>query len=206
MRRDRVLAVELLVQVLGEDLDVSGFIHRLGCGVELGVDGGHLLRHLGGREECSLLAVEDLAQEVAEQLECVGLVLVVRPGVHRRRGIGVRELACQQDLRVVCPEVVRHLVLVDVRGPVEVGADIPLGPLRLLVERHQLLVPRLVVPGVPRLATLFDQVLGLVRRGDEDRVDVVDVGTAGDLLGGAVGGHLSASWVAMDMSSMKLSE
>ena len=56
----RVVARELLVEVLGEHLDVAGLVHHLGGGVVLGVDPRDRLDDLGRAQQRTLLAVHEL--------------------------------------------------------------------------------------------------------------------------------------------------
>jgi hypothetical protein len=59
---DRIVARQLLVEVLGEHLDVPGLVHDLGRRVVLGVDPRHRLDDLCRADERALLAVEELGQ------------------------------------------------------------------------------------------------------------------------------------------------
>ena len=62
VRVDRVVTRELLVEVLGEHLDVAGLVHHLRRGVVLGVDPRHGLDDAGGAEQRALLAVHELRE------------------------------------------------------------------------------------------------------------------------------------------------
>ena len=62
VRIDRVDEVELLVQQARVRLDVARLVDDLRRGVELGVDGRHLLHDLRGADERALLAVQELRE------------------------------------------------------------------------------------------------------------------------------------------------
>ena len=60
---DPVLARHLLVEVLGEHLDVAGLVHHLRRRVVLGVDPRHRLDDPRGAQQRALLAVQELGQQ-----------------------------------------------------------------------------------------------------------------------------------------------
>ena len=66
---DRVVAVELRVEVAREHLDVARFVDHLRGRVVLGVDPRHGLDDLRGADERALLAVEELAHPEVERLD-----------------------------------------------------------------------------------------------------------------------------------------
>jgi hypothetical protein len=59
---DGVVPGALVVEVLGEHLDVAGLVHDLGGRVVLGVDPRHRLDDPGRTQQRPLLAVHELAQ------------------------------------------------------------------------------------------------------------------------------------------------
>ena len=79
VRVARVLgAVELLVEVLGEDLDMAGLVDHLGGGVVLGVDPRNGFDDLGGAQQGALLAVHELRQAPVHGLDAeVGPLVLV---------------------------------------------------------------------------------------------------------------------------------
>jgi hypothetical protein len=62
MAVQRVDELHLLVEVAAVDLDVAGFVDHLRGGIELAVDVGNGLHDLRGADECTLLAVHELAE------------------------------------------------------------------------------------------------------------------------------------------------
>ena len=169
---------------------MAGLVHDLGGRVVLGVDPGDRLDDLGGADERALLAVEELGQGPALRLDVEVEPLLVAPVLERRAG--------EVD-SLVAPAVL-HLVRdgdgrgVDVGVPREVPR-VPLRGLRLLVEPLERLAGLLVVPGEDRVGVGVDGVRDLVdvAVGDgEDRLDVVDVGTADELFGARHG--VTSDW------------
>ena len=128
----RVLdAAQLLVQVLGEHLNVACLVDHLGGGVVLGVDPRDGLDDLGGADQGALLAVQELAEAPVHRLDAQVLPFLLVQLVERR----FRVLGEVGHLGGVGGG--QHLVRIDVDRPVQVGLAVPLGDLRLLVELVQ---------------------------------------------------------------------
>jgi hypothetical protein len=170
---DRVVPVLLLVEVLGEDLDVAGLVHHLGGRVVLGVDPRHGLDDLGRAQQGALLTVHELAQRPVVGLDGEADPLVLGPLLERGAGDVLLELG---ELHALEGGV---LLEVDLGVPGEVGLAVPLRALGLLVE----LVERrpgalLVVPREDGVGVVLDRVDDLVHVGvadGEDRLEVVDL-------------------------------
>ncbi len=85
----RVVAGELLVEVLGEDLDVARLVHHLRGGVVLGVDPRHRLDDLGRAEQRPLLAVHELREQpvlvLDAELDELLVVPLLEHGAGQRR-------------------------------------------------------------------------------------------------------------------------
>ena len=120
---------QFLVEVAGEDFDVTGLVDHLGRGVQLRVVPRHGLGDLGGAEKRTLLTVHELREApLALQNRELGPLLVaplldgravVVAGGETRHGRG---------------EVGRNLGLdVDVGVPGQVGGGVPLTGLGLLI-------------------------------------------------------------------------
>ena len=133
MHVDREVVRQLLGEVLGVDLDVAGLVHHLGRRVVLGVDPRHRLHDLGRADERALLAVHELAQHPA---------LPAAPRSYHSssesfsNGVPTRSSAMVVFMRVV--GVTGDGPRVDVDAPVDVGGDVPLRRLGLLVQLRQL--------------------------------------------------------------------
>ena len=173
----RVVARELLVQVLREHLDVAGLVHDLRGGVVLGVDPRDGLDDLRRAEQRTLLTVHELRQEP---------VLVLDPELNEalvvpllQDGAGDGGLVPLHLGRVRLGVGDDHALLVDLNRPVQVGLPVPLRLLGLLVEPVELgLGALLVVPGELGRAIVGDTVEPLhVVLADEaqDGLEVVDV-------------------------------
>jgi hypothetical protein len=133
VRVDRVVARELGVEVLGEDLDVPGLVDHLGGGVELGVDPGNGLDDASGADERTLLPVQELREHPVLALDVERQPLLGAP--RRDRGAAPVDLVAEAGPR---REVRRgHRLLVDVDLPGQVGLGVPLAGLGLLVEPGQ---------------------------------------------------------------------
>ena len=131
---DRVVARQLVVEVLGEDLDVPGLVHDLGGGVVLGVDPRDRLDDLGRAHERALLAVHELRQRPVLALHAELDPFLVTPA--RQRGPAHVEAFTEAP---VGHGVGHHeLLLVDLGLPGEVGLAVPLRLLGLLVELLEL--------------------------------------------------------------------
>ena len=83
---DRVVPRQLVVEVLGEHLDVAGLVHHLGRGVVLGVDPRHGLDDLGRAQQRALLAVHELRQRPVLALDRRTGSTPCRPMLERRAG------------------------------------------------------------------------------------------------------------------------
>ena len=155
VRVDRVVTRELLVEVLGEHLDVAGLVHHLRRGVVLGVDPRHGLDDARGAEQRALLAVHELRERPVLALDAELDPLLLGPLLERRaREVdGVAEEAAVLAARSSSAT----LLLVDVDRPVEVGRDVPLRRLRLLVELDERRAAALVVPREDRVDVRADR-------------------------------------------------
>jgi hypothetical protein len=80
---ERVVPVELGVEVLGEHLDVAGLVHHLGRGVVLGVDPRHRLDDLRRADQRTLLAVHELAEGPVVGLDAEVDPLLLAPLLER---------------------------------------------------------------------------------------------------------------------------
>ena len=168
----RVGARQLLVEVLGEHLDVAGLVHHLGGGVVLGVDPRDGLDDLGGADQRALLAVHELAEHPVLRLHAELGPLLIAPALEER--------AAQVDAAPAVGGGVGddHRLLVDLDRPVEVGLAVPLGGLGLLVELLEAGPgPLLVVPGEDGVGVVLH---GVDRGLDVGVGHVHDVGVAGD--------------------------
>ena len=172
---DRVVAGELVVEVLGEHLDVAGLVHHLGGGVVLGVDPRHRLDDLGRAHERALLAVHELRERPVLALDAELDPLLVAPLAERRAG-DVDALARSRRWHGVGHH---QLLLVDLGLPGQVGLAVPLGLLRLLVELVELGTTALVV--VPGEDGVVDRVDGVaaprprsVLHDGQDGLEIVD--------------------------------
>ena len=128
---DLVLARQLLVEVLREDLDVAGLVHHLRRRVVLGVDPRHGLDDARGAQQRALLAVEELREQRVLHLDA-DLAPLLLAEVLDRRVLDLLQRA--EPHRRAAGELGRDLLRVDVGRPVEVGGDVPLRRLRLLVQ------------------------------------------------------------------------
>ncbi len=131
---DLVAAAHLLVEIAGEHLDVAGLVDDLRGGVQLGVVPRHGLGDLGGAQQRTLLAVEELRQRPLAVLDAERQPLLLAPvadhGVVVEVGV---DAGGDADL------VARHdLFEVDFDRPVEVGGSVPLSGLGLLVQLAKL--------------------------------------------------------------------
>ena len=175
VRVDRVVARELVVEVLGEHLDVAGLVHHLRGRVVLGVDPRHGLDDAGGAEQRALLAVHELREQPVLRLDAELDPLLLGPLLERR---ALEVDALGEEALVGLDVLERELHLVDLGRPVEVGGDVPLRRLGLLVELDERRAAALVVPrehrvGV-RLHRVHDRVgVGVADR--EDRLEIVDL-------------------------------
>ena len=128
---DRVVAVELGVEVLGEDLDVAGLVHHLGGGVVLGVDPRHGLDDLGGADQRALLAVHELAERSSSGTPCRAAVHSLSPQLANgvpATSIGIAEAAERPCCRVATCSWSTSI------SHGEVGLAVPLRDLGLLVQ------------------------------------------------------------------------
>ncbi len=179
---DRVVAGQLLVEVLREHLDVPGLVHHLRRRVVLGVDPRNGLDDLRGADERALLAVEELRQRPVLRLHAEREPLGVAP-LLERRALGV-ELAAERH--IVLQGVGEHdVLLVDVGVPGQVGLRVPLRLLRPLVQLAERGTTAVVVPREDGVPVRLDEVLDLVHIGvgdGEDRLEVVDFVAAQDLV------------------------
>jgi hypothetical protein len=122
------------VQIAGEDLGVTGLVHRLCRGVVLGVDPGHRLDQLGRGHHGALFAVHELAELSLEQLHTQLAELFLTEAGQRRARQGGGDPGKAQG-----GDLVGHNPLgIDVGSPVQVGHTVPLGRGRLVVEVHKL--------------------------------------------------------------------
>ena len=205
----RVVAGELRVEVLREDLHVAGLVHHLRGGVVLGVDPGDGLDDFRRAQERALLAVHELGEQpvlvLHAELQEALLVPLLEDGAGDRRLVPLH-------LRRVCLGVGDDdALLVDLNRPVQVGLPVPLGLLGLLVEPVELgLGALLVVPRelggavVGHTVEAFDVVFA---HEVENRFEVVDlfptdqvqVGPEQVLVGGVLVecGHCAAPLVAV---------
>ena len=76
-------AVELLLQVAGEDLDVARLVDDLRRGVQLGVVPRHGLGDLRGAQQRALLAVQELGQRPPALVDAELEPLLARPTSRR---------------------------------------------------------------------------------------------------------------------------
>ena len=119
--------LELLVDQPLVRLDVARLVHHLGGGVELGVHVGHGVDDLGRRDQRALLAVHELADRMALQVEAQPVLLLVGHLVPEGRAV-------DRDGLVVHAH---RVALEQLLAPVEPGAGVPLLLLALLVEVQQ---------------------------------------------------------------------
>ena len=187
VRVDRVVTRQLRVEVAREHLDVTGLVHHLGRRVVLGVDPRNGLDDLGGADERTLLAVHELREGPVLGLDPEVDPLLVAP-VLEGRALRVHAFLVQVRVRRLVG--LDHFFLVHVGVPRQVGARVPLRRLGLLVELVQRGAALLVVPredgigvGTHRVRDFVD--IGVGDR--EDRLDVVDLGAADEVL--VVDGH-----------------
>ena len=204
MRVHRIVTRELLVEVLGEDLDVARLVHDLGRRVVLGVDPRDRLDDLGRAEQRALLAVHELRQQPVLVLDPELQEALVVPLLERGAGQGG---GVPLHLGGVGLRVGHHdLLLVDLDRPVQVGLRVPLRLLGLLVELVELRLGALfVVPGELGRAVVGHLVVALFVVLADDahhRLHVVDALAADQLEVGPQlflvvieGGHCAASFV-----------
>ena len=179
-RVDGVVALELGVEVAGEDLDVPGLVHDLRRRVVLRVDPRHGLDDLRRADECPLLAVEELAHPPVEGLDRELRPVLLAPSLQR----GALELhEALSEVRDGGLHLDGDGLDVDVDRPVEIGRAVPLRGLGSLVELGEARARALVVPGEDGVAAdggrvgegaEVDRVVG------EDRGDVVRIVTVED--------------------------
>ncbi len=125
---DGIGRLELLVDQPLVRLDVAGFVHDLGGGVELGVHVRHGVDDLGGGDQRALLAVHELADRMALQVEAQPVALLLRHLVPERRAVD-RDGLVGHAHRVAFEQLL---------APVEPGAGVPLLLLALFVEIQQI--------------------------------------------------------------------
>ena len=186
---DRVVARQLGVEVLGEDLDVAGLVHHLGRRVVLGVDPRHGLDDLGRADQRALLAVHELAERPVLALDADLDPLLRRP---------TSRTACRPAASSMPParppRLAVALAMTTASWSTSVSHGRSVSPfhcerLGLLVEAVELgAAALLVVPGEDGVGVVLDRVDGLVDVGvgdGEDGLEVVDVGAADELFVGA---------------------
>ena len=190
---DLEAAAELLIEVAAEHLDVAGFVDDLGACVQLGVVPRHGLDDLRGADQRTLLAVQELAELPVEAMHTELEPLLLAPLLHRRADEDVLVETATDDGLVVDD----GLLHVDIEVPRQVGGGVPLADLGLLVQLAQRRPRERVVPREDRVGVVLDDVehLGRIRGGNrEDRIDVVNLGTAEDRVVVVVGkGHCTSS-------------
>jgi hypothetical protein len=117
-------------------LDVAGFVHHLRGGVELGVHVGHGADDLGGGDQRALLAMHELADRVALQVEAQPVLFLV--GELRPDGRAIdRDGLVGEAHRIVLEQLLR---------PVDPRRGVPLLLLALLVELQQVGRAVIVLP------------------------------------------------------------
>ena len=172
-----VAATELLVEVTSEHFNVAGFVHHLGAGVQLGVVPRDGLDDLGGADQCTLLAVQELAELPVATLDTKLEPLFVAPLGHWS---AIEDALVDTDAEHFL--VLLHgLFDIDVEMPWEIGGAIPLASLGLLVELAQRWARERIIPGEDRVSIVLDNVQDLIGIGGgdgQDCVDVVDLGAA----------------------------
>ena len=156
---DRVGPAHLLFQIATEDLDVPGFVHYLGGGVVLGVYPRHRGGNEAGADQGALLTVEELRKRPPLGLDDELVPLLVAPLGRRSLRVVLHDVETGDGLA----ELDGQLLPVHLDFPRQVGAGVPLGALRLLVELDQGRTAALVVPGKKDLVLLLDGVEDLVR-------------------------------------------
>ena len=83
VRVDLVAVLDLGVEVFGEDFDMASFVHDLGRCVVFGVDPRNGFDDLGGRHQCTLFAVQELAELPDQRLHTEFVELLVAPILER---------------------------------------------------------------------------------------------------------------------------
>jgi len=195
VRVDRVTAAQLLVEVAGEHFHMARLVDHLRAGVQLGVIPRHGLGDLGGADERTLLAVEELRERPLSALDAELEPLFVAPLRQRRLCVPVGVDAVTDEGLVFGD----GLFDVDVHVPRKIGGAVPLAGLGLLIQLAQLRAGQRVIPREDRVGVVLHHVLDLVRvdeRRGEDRLDVVDRRAADDRFVFFVGdGHCIAPWL-----------
>ena len=182
-------ATELLVEVSGEDLHVTGLVHDLRAGIELGVVPRNGLDDLGGAQQRTLLAVQELAEAPVAALDAELQPFLLAPLLDRSPDVHVGVQARAEHLLVLLDRALD----IDLGVPWQVGGGVPLTGLGLLVQLAQRRPGQAVIPGEDGIGVVLDDVLDLVgvaRGNGQDRVDVVDLGAPDDAVVVVVGdGH-----------------
>ena len=171
---DRVVARELLVEVLGEDLDVAGLVHDLGGGVVLGVDPRHRSRRSWPCRSGRPARRAGTGRASSSGSRPRSAIHSLSP--HFSSAVP-REVEAGAERRPWSPRrSIDHALLVDLGLPGQVGLAVPLGALGLLVELVELGPGALlVVPGEDRVVVRVDDVAAVGLLGAHDREDGLEV-------------------------------
>ncbi len=133
---DRIGRLELLVDQPLVALDMAGLVHHLGGGIELGVHVRHGVDDLGRRDQRALLAVHELTDRMALQVEAQPVPLLLGHLVPEGRAVD-RDGLVRHPHRVLLEQLLR---------PVDPCRGVPLLLLTLLVEIQQIGRAVLVFP------------------------------------------------------------